>query len=75
VATAASINDSTSQTLDNAEKGSQRIIAQTTRAVIWIIVAASLIPLAAMLLYRYACRRMLPPAGERRHSEMAGPRA
>ena len=70
------INDSTAQTLRNAELSSQRVITQTTRAVILIIVVASVFPLAAMLLYRYACRRMLSPVGERRVVEIAAtPRA
>jgi hypothetical protein len=57
---AASITDSANQTAHALRHDSEELITLTTRAAIVLILAASLIPVLAILLYRWASRRMRP---------------
>jgi hypothetical protein len=59
---AASITDSANETAHSLRHDSEELITLTTRAAILLILAASLIPVLAILLYRWASQRMRRPA-------------
>jgi len=69
-AAADSITNSANQTAQSLRRDSEQLVALTTRSIILLIVAASVIPVAAMLLYRWLSRRMV--AGN--HSPPGTPR-
>ena len=54
-----SIAGSANDTARTVRHDSEELVTVTTRALLWLILAASLIPMCAMLLYRYITRRWL----------------